>query len=165
MPDGRLTHLDDEGRAHMVDVSAKPATTRRAVAEGWVVMAPATLALVQAGGLAKGDALAVARIAGIQGAKRTADLVPLCHPVRLDKVHLDLEPGADGRMHVVAEAVAVDRTGVEMEALCAVSAACLALYDMIKGVDRSALIERIQLRSKEGGRSGTWRRDEPGGGR
>lgn len=143
----------------MVDVSAKQSTLRRAVAEGFVRMQPATLELVMSGQVEKGDALAVARVAGIQGAKRAADLIPLCHPVRLDKVTIELEPqGAEG-MRVEACAIAFDRTGVEMEALAAVSAAALTLYDMIKGVDRSASIETIRLLSKEGGRSGTWRRD------
>jgi cyclic pyranopterin phosphate synthase len=158
MGDARLTHLDAEGRAHMVDVSAKEPTLRRAVAEGLVHMAPATLDLVTSGAVAKGDALAVARLAGIQGAKRTADLVPLCHPVRLDHVAVDLEPLPPGGVRIRAEAVAFDRTGVEMEALTAVAAAALALYDMIKGVDRSAEIATVRLLSKEGGRSGPWSR-------
>ena len=154
----RLTHLDAEGRAHMVDVSAKPTTLRRAVAEGFVCMRPETVALIRAGGVEKGDALAVARIAGIQGAKRTADLIPLCHPIRLDRVGVELEPAGEGRFRVEVEAVGVDRTGVEMEALAGVAAAALTLYDMIKGVDRSAFITDLRLLSKEGGRSGSWQR-------
>jgi cyclic pyranopterin phosphate synthase len=159
MPPDRLSHLDEQGRAHMVDVSAKPATARRAVAEGRLRLAPATLARVFGGGLAKGDALAVARLAGIQGAKRTPDLVPLCHPVRLDQVVVDLAPDEPEHVRVTVTAAAVDRTGVEMEALTAVCAACLALYDMVKGVDRSAEIVGVRLLSKEGGRSGTWTRE------
>lgn len=149
----------------MVDVSAKPATARRAVAEGVVHMQPETLQLLTSGRLQKGDALAVARIAGIQGAKRTSDLVPLCHPVRLDKLHVDLDEAGESAIRVRVEAIAFDRTGVEMEALCGVAAAALALYDMIKGVDRSASIDAIRLLSKEGGRTGTWQRaDETGEG-
>jgi cyclic pyranopterin phosphate synthase len=170
MPEGPtakpLTHLDERGRAHVVDVSGKPSTRRRAVAEGVVRMRPETRALVVAAQLAKGDALSVARVAGIQGAKRTSELVPLCHPVRLDKVAVDIEPEASDGVRIRVEACAYDRTGVEMEALCGVAAAALALYDMIKGVDRSSCIENIRLLSKEGGRSGAWRRpgfDEAGG--
>ena len=144
----------------MVDVSAKQATTRRAVAEAFVHMEPRTLELVTSGQIEKGDALAVARIAGIQGAKRTSDLIPLCHPIRLDKVNVDLAPAGDGTIRVEVEAIAVDRTGVEMEALTAATTAALALYDMIKGVDRSAHITDVRLLSKEGGRSGTWRREQ-----
>ncbi|MDJ0522298.1 MAG: cyclic pyranopterin monophosphate synthase MoaC [Planctomycetota bacterium] len=160
MPDESLTHLDEEGRAHMVDVSAKPATTRRAVAEGLVRMQAKTRALLMGGQLQKGDALAVARVAGIQGAKRTADLIPLCHPLRLDKVSVDLEAQDEDVVRVRVEAIAHDRTGVEMEALCGVAAAALSIYDMVKGVDRSATIESVRLLTKEGGRSGTWRRAE-----
>lgn len=161
MEQERLTHLDDEGRAHMVDVSAKHDTLRRAVAECLVRMQPRTLALIVAGKIEKGDALAVARVAGIQGAKRTSDLIPLCHPIRLDKVSLLLEPVGQDTMRIEAEAIAVDRTGVEMEAMTAVMASGLALYDMIKGVDRSACLAQVRLLSKEGGRSGTWRRSNP----
>jgi len=172
--DPKLTHLDEHGRAHMVDVSAKDPTWRRAVAEGWVSLQPATLALVMAGEVAKGDALAVARIAGIQGAKRASDLIPLCHPLRLDKVAVAFgastaapagataagAAAADATsIHITVEAVAFDRTGVEMEALAGVACAALALYDMIKGVDRSASIASLRLRSKEGGRSGPWSRE------
>ncbi|MDA1195617.1 MAG: cyclic pyranopterin monophosphate synthase MoaC [Planctomycetota bacterium] len=162
MSEPRLTHLDDAGRAHMVDVASKPATLRRAVAEGRLVLAAATLALLQSGQVAKGDALAVARVAGIQGAKRAAEWIPLCHPVRLDAVQIAFEPEEGGQacaIRIRAEVVAVDRTGVEMEAMTAVAAAGLALYDMIKGVDRSARLADVCLLSKEGGRSGVWRRD------
>ncbi|MDF1702370.1 MAG: cyclic pyranopterin monophosphate synthase MoaC [Planctomycetota bacterium] len=157
--DSKLTHLDEAGRAHMVDVSAKQSTVRRAVAEGRVAMRPATVALITSGTVAKGDALAVARVAGIQGAKRAADLIPLCHPIRLDKVSIDLAP-EDEAVRITADVVAFDRTGVEMEAMAAVAAAGLALYDMIKGVDRSARLEGVQLLRKEGGRSGLWLRAE-----
>jgi cyclic pyranopterin phosphate synthase len=160
MPEDRLTHLDEEGRARMVDVSSKEPTLRRAVAEGTVRMLPATLARVRASDLEKGDALAVARLAGIQGAKRASDLVPLCHPVRLDHVGVAVEPSGEDHVRIRAEVVAFDRTGVEMEALAAVSAAALALYDMVKGIDRGASVERIRLVSKEGGRSGPWVREE-----
>lgn len=159
MSDDALTHLDDEGRARMVDVSVKEPTLRRAVAEGTVCMLPATLARVRASDLAKGDALAVARLAGIQGAKRTPDLVPLCHPVRLDHVRVDVDPSGEDRVLIRAEVVAFDRTGVEMEAFTAVSAAALALYDMVKGIDRGAVVESIRLVSKDGGRSGPWARE------
>ena len=140
----------------MVDVSAKPATRRRALAEGFVHLAPATLRLLRAGRIAKGDAYAVARLAGIQAGKRTSEWIPLCHPVRLDELRVDLAPAGPGRVRITAEAVAVDRTGVEMEALVAVAAAGLALYDMIKAVDRSAALEGVRLLEKEGGRSGRW---------
>lgn len=161
MNDPRLTHLDAAGRAHMVDVSGKQATLRRAVAEGVVRLQPETVAAIHDGTVAKGDALAVARLAGIQGAKRAADLIPLCHPVRLDKVRVALEPAGD-RVRIEVEAIAFDRTGVEMEAMAAVSAAALALYDMVKGMDRSASIAGIRLLLKEGGRSGTWTRETEG---
>ena len=144
----------------MVDVSQKPDTARRAVAAGLVRMQPDTLARITSGRIEKGDALAVARIAGIQGAKRTSDLVPLCHPIRLDHVGITIEPAGDDAMEIRAEARAVDRTGVEMEAMAAVAAAALTLYDMIKGVDRSASVESIRLLTKEGGKSGRWARGE-----
>lgn len=140
----------------MVDVSAKPETARRAVARGIVVMSPETVARIEAGAVGKGDVLAIVRIAGVQGAKRTADLVPLCHPVRLTDVDVRIELEPEGRAVIEVEARAVDRTGVEMEAMAGVCAAGLALYDMIKGVDRSASIEAVELREKEGGRSGHW---------
>jgi cyclic pyranopterin phosphate synthase len=145
----------------MVDVSTKQATTRRAVATGFVRMQPETVRLVIGGEVAKGDALAVARIAGIQGAKRCADLVPLCHPIRIDKVRVDFEANdTKTGFTITAEVVAFDRTGVEMEAMAAVLAAGLTLYDMIKGVDRSAEIASVRLLRKEGGRTGTWVRPE-----
>ena len=140
----------------MVDVSAKPATRRRALAEGFVRLAASTLRMLRSGRLAKGDAFAVARLAGIQAGKRTSEWIPLCHPVRLDELRVDLAPAGAGRVRVTAEALAVDRTGVEMEALVAVAAAGLALYDMVKAVDRSAALEDVRLLENEGGRSGRW---------
>ncbi|MEY2842673.1 MAG: cyclic pyranopterin monophosphate synthase MoaC [Pseudomonadota bacterium] len=158
-----LTHFDAQGQAHMVDVSAKPATVRVAVAEGRIRMAPATLALVVSGQAGKGDVLGVARIAAIQGAKRTADLIPLCHPLPLSKVavefHID-EADASVRCQVTAQTVGP--TGVEMEALTAVQVGLLTVYDMLKAVDRGMLITDVGLLRKEGGRSGTWVRGDAG---
>jgi cyclic pyranopterin phosphate synthase len=151
-------HLDADGQARMVDVSDKPATRRRAVAEGLVRMAPGTLEAVRRGEVAKGDVLAVARVAAVQGAKRASEWVPLCHPVRLDAVNVTVAPAPPDGVRIVVEATAVDRTGVEMEALAAVSAAALTVYDMVKGADRGAEIARIRLLEKEGGRSGSWSR-------
>ncbi|ARO14214.1 molybdenum cofactor biosynthesis protein C [Ketogulonicigenium robustum] len=150
-----LNHFDESGRAHMVDVSGKDITTRTAVAEGTVTMLPETLALVQAGTAAKGDVLGTARLAAIMGAKRTADLIPLCHPLPLAKVAVDLDidvalPGV--RITVTVRTNA--RTGVEMEALTAVSVAGLTIYDMLKAVDRGMVIGQVRLRLKEGGKSG-----------
>src|SRR5262245_12524687 len=156
MPRRVLTHLDGDGRARMVDVSEKPATHRRALAEGFVRVAPATLRLLVSGKLAKGDAFAVARLAGVQAGKRASEWIPLCHPVRLDDLRVDVEPAGRARVRIEAEARALDRTGVEMEALVAVSAAALALYDMVKAVDRGAEVEGVRLLEKEGGRSGRW---------
>ena len=155
-----LTHFDAQGQAHMVDVSAKPDTTREAVAEGLVLMSAETLALAQ-GGAAKGDVMGVARLAGIMGAKRTSDLIPLCHPLPIAKVSVDLvaDPALPG-IRVTATVRTTGKTGVEMEALTAVSVAALAVIDMVKGRDRSAHIADVRLLAKEGGRSGTWRRDE-----
>jgi cyclic pyranopterin monophosphate synthase len=156
-----LTHFDAQGQAHMVDVSAKPATLRVAVAEGRIRMAPATLALVVSGQAGKGDVLGVARIAAIQGAKRTADLIPLCHPLPLSKVavvfHID-EAQASVRCEVTAQTVGP--TGVEMEALTAVQVGLLTIYDMLKAADRGMLITDVGLLRKEGGRSGTWVRGD-----
>jgi cyclic pyranopterin monophosphate synthase len=153
----RLTHVDSRGAARMVDVSAKTVTVREATATGRVRTSAQVVALLRNDGLPKGDALAVARIAGIAGAKRTPDLVPLCHPVALHAVTVDLEILDDG-VSITATTRTADRTGVEMEALTAVAAAGLALVDMVKAVDRSASITDIQVESKSGGRSGTWRR-------
>jgi cyclic pyranopterin phosphate synthase len=153
----QLTHVDSRGAARMVDVSAKSVTVREATATGRVRTSPQVVALLRDDGLPKGDALAVARVAGIAGAKRTPDLVPLCHPVALHAVTVDLEI-LDDAVLISATTRTADRTGVEMEALTAVAAAGLALIDMIKAVDRSASITDIQLESKSGGRSGSWRR-------
>ena len=152
-----LTHFDAKGQAHMVDVSGKETTQRRALAEGWVRMSPETLALAT-GGAAKGDVLGTARLAGIMGAKRTADLIPLCHPLPLDKVSLDLEPDPDlPGVRVRATAKTSGRTGVEMEALTAVSVACLTVYDMLKAAEKGMEIVGIRLLEKDGGKSGEWR--------
>ncbi len=150
-----LTHLSASGEANMVDVGDKPATTREATAEGRVVMAPETLALVVAGDAKKGDVLGVARIAGIMAAKRTHELIPLCHPLALSKVSVELTPDvALPGVRVVATARVTGPTGVEMEALTAVSVACLTVYDMTKAVDRGMRIEGVRLLAKSGGRSG-----------
>ena len=150
-----LTHFDAAGAAQMVDVSGKPATIRRAVARGSVAMAPETLALVAAGTAAKGDVLGVARLAGIMAAKRTADLIPLCHPLALSKVGVDLTPdAAAGRVEIEATVATTGPTGVEMEALTAVSVAALTVYDMLKAVDRGMVIGQVRLVLKEGGKSG-----------
>ena len=152
-----LTHLDARGQARMVDVSAKPETAREAVAEGLVVMAPATLALAREGA-AKGDVMAVARIAGIMAAKRTAELIPLCHPLPISRVSVDLaaDPALPG-IRVTATVATTGRTGVEMEALTAVSVACLTVYDMLKAAQKDMRIEGIRLLSKTGGKSGDFR--------
>ena len=153
-----LTHLDARGHARMVEVGAKPETARTATARAEVRMAPATAKLIGAGGLPKGDVLAVARLAGLQAVKHTATLIPLCHPLRISGVDVDITLGRD-RARIEATVRAFDRTGVEMEALTAVSVAALALYDMAKAVDRGMVIGPIELVEKRGGRTGTWRRD------
>ena len=151
-----LTHFDKQGQAHMVDVSTKPVTDREAVAEGLVVMLPETLALAQ-GGAAKGDVLGVARLAGIMGAKRTSDLIPLCHPLPITKVALELVPDPDlPGIRVTATVRTSGQTGVEMEALTAVSVACLTVYDMLKAAEKGMHIENIRLLKKTGGKSGTY---------
>jgi len=155
-----LTHVDAGGAARMVDVSAKDVTVRTATATGALRTTAEVVALLRGDGLPKGDALAVARLAGIMGAKRTPDLVPLCHPVALHGVTVDLEVVEDG-VRIVATTRTADRTGVEMEALTAVAAAGLALVDMVKAVDRGAVITDIRVELKPGGGSGTWRRGEP----
>lgn len=154
----RLTHLAEDGRARMVDVGAKAETERMGVAEGVLRMSPATLAALQAGRTPKGDPLAVAQIAGIQAAKRTADLIPLCHPLALTQVDVELkpDPGIPG-VRARATVRLRGRTGVEMEALTAVSVALLTAYDMLKAVDRDMVIEGVHVLAKEGGRSGSWR--------
>lgn len=150
-----LTHFDTAGQAHMVDVGAKEPTQRVAVAEGRIRMQAATLALVRGGQAAKGDVLAVARIAAIQGAKRCADLVPLCHPLPLTRVAVDFDFEADA-VHCRAEVATVGRTGVEMEALCAVQVALLTVYDMCKAADKRMVIDGVRMLSKTGGKSGDW---------
>jgi cyclic pyranopterin monophosphate synthase len=157
-----FTHLDESGSARMVDVSAKSVTARTATARGFVRLSAGCVAALRAGGVPKGDALAVARIAGIQGAKRTPDLVPLCHPIALHGVTVDLTV-VDHGVEIVAVARTADRTGVEMEALTSVSVAALALVDMVKAVDPAAVIEGIRVEEKTGGKSGVWRRPEPTG--
>lgn len=157
MTGDRLTHVDARGQARMVDVSAKEVTTRTATAGGRVVVAPRVVELLRGEGVPKGDALAVARIAGIQAAKRTPDLVPLCHPVAIHGVVVDLEV-TDTDVRITATVRTADRTGVEMEALTCVAAAGLALVDMVKAVDREAVITDVRVESKSGGRSGDWHR-------
>ena len=152
----RLTHLSSRGEAHMVDVSEKPPTERIAVAEGFVRMKPATLALVRKGNAKKGDVLGAARLAGIMAAKRTHELIPLCHPLALSKVTVDLEPSRSG-IAVRATVKVKGPTGVEMEALTAVSVACLTIYDMVKAAERSMTIEKVRLVEKRGGKSGVYR--------
>ena len=157
----KLTHLDEQGRARMVDVGAKPESERTAEAEGTVRMSPEAFELVAAQAISKGDVLAVAEVAGTMGAKRAGDLIPLCHPIVLDLVQVEarLEPELPG-VRVTALAKASGRTGVEMEALTAVAVACLTVYDMVKAVDRAMTIEGVQLISKTGGTRGDWRRSE-----
>ncbi len=154
-----LTHLNEDGEVHMVDVGDKPATRRTAIAEGWVAMSPELSARFFEGDLPKGDAAAVARVAGIMGAKRTSDLIPLCHPISLDAVEISLEPGGHG-VKITATVSTTGQTGVEMEAMTAVSTAALTIYDMVKGVERGVTIEAVRLRMKEGGRTGSWERAE-----
>ena len=157
----KLTHIGDSGEAHMVDVSPKDATQRIAVAEGRVVMKPETLGLIIAGDAKKGDVLGTARIAGIMAAKRTHDLIPLCHPLALSQVIVDLETDAAlPGVRVRATAKVTGKTGVEMEALTAVSVACLTIYDMVKAVDRFMTIEGIGMVEKAGGKSGDWKRED-----
>jgi cyclic pyranopterin phosphate synthase len=154
----RLSHLNDKGEARMVDVSGKAVTQRTATAEGFVAMAKETLALIESGSAAKGDVLATARIAGIMAAKRTHELIPLCHPLAITKATVDFalshEPAG---VRVTAEVKVAGQTGVEMEALTAVSVACLTIYDMLKAVDRAMSFSGIRLVEKTGGRSGTYR--------
>jgi cyclic pyranopterin phosphate synthase len=156
-PVQHFSHLDDTGAARMVDVAAKDVTVRTAIASGRVDLSAECVALLRGTGVPKGDALAVARIAGIMGAKRTPDLVPLCHPISLSGVTVDLTVN-DGGVAVTATARTADRTGVEMEALTAVAVACLALVDMTKAVDPGAVIGAVQVESKTGGKTGSWSR-------
>jgi len=156
----KLTHLDSEGHAQMVDVGAKPVSEREAVAEARVTMQPGTLRLIVEGGHKKGDVLAVARIAGIQAAKKTADLIPLCHPLMLTSIKVELEPRSDDNcVLITARCKLAGRTGVEMEALTAASVAALTIYDMCKAVDRGMVIGGLRLLEKTGGKSGDWRLD------
>jgi cyclic pyranopterin monophosphate synthase len=157
----KLSHLDEKGEARMVDVSAKAATERTARAEGFVAMAPATLALIEEGGAKKGDVLAAARIAGIMAAKKTPELIPLCHPLAITKASVSFEPSHEpAGIRVTAEVKVSGQTGVEMEALTAVSVACLTLYDMLKAADKAMTIGGVRLLEKSGGRSGTYRAAE-----
>ncbi len=153
-----LTHIDAEGRARMVDVSDKPETAREAVAEGYLRLAPETLALAVSGQGRKGDVRAVAEIAGVMAAKRTSDLIPLCHPLDISKAEVAVDVDGD-RLKVTARVRTTGRTGVEMEALTAVSVACLTLYDRLKAADRGMVIEDVRLLAKSGGRSGDWVRE------
>jgi len=154
----RLSHLNDRGEARMVDVSEKAVTSRTAIAEGFVTMAPETLDMILDGKAPKGDALATARIAGIMGAKKTAELIPLCHPLPLTQVTVEFTPSRDpSGMRIEATAKVEGKTGVEMEALTAVTVACLTLYDMCKAVDRAMTFSGIRLVEKTGGRSGDFR--------
>jgi cyclic pyranopterin phosphate synthase len=154
-----LSHLDESGAANMVDVAEKPVTERIAIAEGAVVMAPATLDMIRKRNAKKGDVVGTARIAGIMAAKRTHELIPLCHPIALSAIAVEIEPDeALPGLRVRATAKVADRTGVEMEALTAVAVACLTIYDMAKAVDRGMEVTSIRLVEKRGGRSGTWRR-------
>ena len=151
----KLTHLDEAGRARMVDVSDKASTVREAVAEGFLRMSAATLALALSGEGQKGDVRAVAEIAGVMAAKRTSDLIPMCHPLALSKVEVQVD-AADGGLAVTSRVKTMGPTGVEMEALTAVSVACLTLYDMLKAAERGMVIEAVRLVSKTGGKSGDW---------
>lgn len=156
----KLTHLDDEGRASMVDVSDKGVTIREAVAKGRITMNAETLALIRDGNIPKGDAMAVARVAGIQAAKRTAELIPLCHPLPLTRVTVDMEINeTDSAVDIMARVKTSGQTGVEMEALTAVSVAALTLYDMCKASDKAMRIGAVRLTHKSGGKSGTYEAD------
>lgn len=157
----KLTHIDGDGAAHMVDVSAKPDTVREATASGFVAMTSDTLSAIMAGNAKKGDVIGTARLAGIMGAKRTSDLIPLCHPLPLSKVSVDIVPDeAASGLHVRATVRVTGPTGVEMEALTAVSVACLTIYDMAKALDKSMTISGIALDEKIGGKSGHWVRTD-----
>ncbi len=151
----KLTHIDETGRARMVDVSDKAVTTREAVAQGFVRMTAETLTLAVSGEGRKGDVRAVAEIAGVMAAKRTSDLIPMCHPLAISKVEVRVEPG-EGGLVVTARVKTTGQTGVEMEALTAVSVACLTLYDMLKAAEKGMVIEGVRLVSKTGGKSGDW---------
>ena len=156
-PAGRLTHVDESGAARMVDVSGKDVTARTASASGRVLVSPAVVELLRGAGVPKGDTLAVARLAGIMGAKQTPSLIPLCHPLALSSVAVDLSVG-DESVDIVARVSTTDRTGVEMEALTAVAVAALTVVDMVKAVDKGAVISEVRVETKSGGRSGDWSR-------
>jgi cyclic pyranopterin phosphate synthase len=157
MNEDRLTHVDETGAARMVDVSGKDVTARTATASGRVLVSPRVVELLRGEGVPKGDALAVARVAGIMGAKRTPDLVPLCHPLAISGVQVDLAV-ADDAVEITATVKTTDRTGVEMEALTAVSVAALTVIDMVKAVDKAAVITDVRVETKTGGKSGDWSR-------
>jgi cyclic pyranopterin phosphate synthase len=158
----KLTHLDDKGEARMVDVTSKEVTEREARAEAWIRMAPGTLEMIVGGQHPKGDVLAVARIAGIMAAKKTHELIPLCHSLNLSSVKVELSPGVDGAsVHILTLCKLSAQTGVEMEALTAASVAALTLYDMCKAVDRGMVIDGVRLLEKKGGRSGHWSASGP----
>ncbi|RTZ72771.1 MAG: cyclic pyranopterin monophosphate synthase MoaC [Gammaproteobacteria bacterium] len=155
-----LTHFDNQGQAHMVDVGDKDSTHRVAITSGLIRMQPETLKLILEGGHKKGDVLGIARIAGIMAAKKTSDLVPLCHPLFLTKVAIDFEPDASEKLIRCTSRVETrGQTGVEMEALCATQVALLTIYDMCKAVDRGMVIDQVRLEEKSGGKSGTWKRE------
>jgi cyclic pyranopterin phosphate synthase len=158
-PAGRLTHVDESGAARMVDVSGKVVTARTASASGRVFVSPAVVELLRGSGVPKGDTLAVARLAGIMGAKQTPTLIPLCHPLALSSVVVDLSVG-DESVDIVARVSTTDRTGVEMEALTAVAVAALTVVDMVKAVDKGAVISDVRVETKSGGKSGTWSRQK-----
>ena len=158
---GKLTHFDHKGQAHMVDVGEKAVSQRQAIAEGKILMRPETLALIQQGGHKKGDVLAIARVAGIMAAKKTADLIPLCHPLSLTAIDIELTPDAAANtVHCQATARTAGQTGVEMEALTAVQITLLTVYDMCKAVDRGMSITEVRLLEKSGGKSGNWTRPD-----
>ncbi len=156
---GELSHVDERGAARMVDVSEKAETARTAIAEAIVRMQPATLALIQAGGIAKGDVFATARIAGIMAAKKTHELIPLCHPLAITGVTVDIDPEGDATLTIRATVKTTGKTGVEMEALTAASVAALTVYDMCKAVEKGIRIESVRLLEKHGGKSGDWLAD------
>ena len=160
MRDESLSHLDESGKARMVDVGDKDVTRREARAEAWVLTSPETLELITSGSIPKGDVFSTARIAGIAAAKKTPDLIPLCHPLKLDTVEVGFEVDKeDSRVRVESRALATDRTGVEMEALAAAAVAALTIYDMCKAVERGMEITSVRLLYKSGGKSGTWQRE------
>ncbi len=158
--DGELSHLNDAGEANMVDVADKAVTARRAVAQATVRMLPATMTAIRENAIGKGEVLAVARVAGIQAAKRCSDLIPLCHPLPLSKVRVEFDIVDEGHLRVEAECRVTGQTGVEMEALTAVSVAALTIYDMCKAIDKGMSIDGVALVEKHGGKSGTWLRED-----